>query len=277
MSGAKHDLVRHHLITVTSGKNPRRDSDRISIQDIWPENMNEFCVPIENTGHTDNIVDGAEEYGVSVPIGNTQDTQCSNRELQCSNRELGVPVVAQKKISLRRSQEEDPPIVPPGDTRLSTLDPISTKPRRKKPGTPTPETQEVLNYLNTVHGRQFEDTTEIQSLLNKGKSIADCKRLIDWLWAIDRLENPEGYEKYANNVSPFRPKNFDRLSDRARRWDEQGRPPHASRGARASPDPNGFISQKGYRTAQNSQRIMEDIAHARERQPDIFRASDRNE
>ena len=111
VSGAKHDLVRHHLITVTSGKNPRRDSDRISIQDIWPENMNEFCVPIENTGHTDNIVDGAEEYGVSVPIGNTQDTQCSNRELQCSNRELGVPVVAQKKISLRRSHEEENPFV----------------------------------------------------------------------------------------------------------------------------------------------------------------------
>ena len=54
-----------------------------------------------------------------------------------------------------------------------------------------------------------------------GVSTDDCKLVIDWLFHVERLQNPEGYQKYADNVTPFRPLNFDRNREKARRWRAQ--------------------------------------------------------
>jgi hypothetical protein len=106
--------------------------------------------------------------------------------------------------------------------------PVSVRPQRAAtpPRGQTPA-EEVLAYMNTVHGRQFQDTTQIAKLLARGATVEECYLVIDWSFAIDRLESPTGYEKYFNTTSPFRFANFDRLLDRARRWDAAGRPSHA--------------------------------------------------
>ena len=88
---------------------------------------------------------------------------------------------------------------------------------------------EVLAYLNTIHGRTFQNSTQIQALLRTGVTIENCKLVIDWLYAVERIENPDGYEKYGNNVTPFRPMNFDRNLDRARRWKQHGQTPTITR------------------------------------------------
>lgn len=78
--------------------------------------------------------------------------------------------------------------------------------------------EEVLAYLNEIQGRNLSRSTQIRALLGTGVSVEDCKLVIDWLYHVERLSNPEGYEKYANNVTPFRPDNFDVNRDKARRW-----------------------------------------------------------
>jgi hypothetical protein len=80
------------------------------------------------------------------------------------------------------------------------------------------DAHEVLAYFNTVHQRDMRRDTFIQALLATGVTVDNCKLVIDWLYAVERVENPEGYDKYVNNVTPFRPDNFDRHLDRARRW-----------------------------------------------------------
>ena len=82
---------------------------------------------------------------------------------------------------------------------------------------------EVLAYLNTIHGHTFQNSTQIQTLLRirPGVTIEDCKLVIDWLYAVERIDNPGGYERYGNNVTPFRPQNFDINLNRARHWKQQ--------------------------------------------------------
>jgi hypothetical protein len=46
----------------------------------------------------------------------------------------------------------------------------------------------VLAYMNTVHGRQFRDTTQIAKLLGRGATVEECYLVIYWSFAIDRLE-----------------------------------------------------------------------------------------
>jgi hypothetical protein len=112
--------------------------------------------------------------------------------------------------------------------RVSQAQPRAHARTRTQKTAPSPAlldtAQHVLTYLNEVHGRHLSNTDQIATLLRRGVTVAQCELMIDWAYAIERCENPEGHEKYFNSVSPFRPLNFDRFLDRATRWDAAGRP-----------------------------------------------------
>ena len=150
-----------------------------------------------------------------------QQQPCSPQQQGSSSGQQGVVADSNKgsspqqhkgfslKDSHLKEEKKDPLIVPP-------------LPQKSRKPTPTnSDAQTVLDYLNTTHHRTFQTSTQIQALLRTGVTVDDCKLVIDWLFAVERLENPDGYEKYGNNVTPFRPQNFDRNLDRARRWKQQ--------------------------------------------------------
>ena len=209
VSRARKELSTANLIRITQPKHKNREPEQIRIVDIWPVNMQEFGVSLGNTSHDNINAENTEEHHSGVPLGNSG-VPLGNSGVPLGNS--GVPDMTTKKISLRRSLEEekkDPLIVPP-------------LPQKSRKLTPTnPDAQIVLDYLNTTHRRTFQNSTQIQTLLRTGVSVDDCKLVIDWLYAVERLENPDGYEKYGNNVTPFRPMNFDRNLDRAMRWKQQ--------------------------------------------------------
>ena len=140
----------------------------------------------------------------------------------------------------------------------------STQQRRSRPDTILARraANEVLQYLNAVHQRTFEITTEIEAILRRGKTQEQCRLVIDWLWAVDRLENAEGYERHFNSVMPFRPKNWDRLYDRAVRWQTTGR---------ASPATPGVdLTAKEMRTVMNAVAVAKEIMDGPRGQPPIL-------
>ena len=150
-------------------------------------------------------------------VGSAPQAQPSAPQAQgvVPHRHKGSAPQAHKGSSLKDSQLKDKktPLPPTGET---------SRKRSRQKTLPTIEDVEVLAYLNTTHTRQFTDTTQIHTLLSThGKAVSDCKLVIDWLFAVERVENPDGYERYMNNVTPFRPLNFDRYLDRARRWAER--------------------------------------------------------
>lgn len=107
---AKQELAQARLITLTHGKNPRRDTDRMRIKDIWLANMQEFSVHSMNTDEEDFPVAVATEEDLSVhpmntemPQGSPEGPQCSPDGPQCSPHELG-----DHPMNTRRSPEEDP-------------------------------------------------------------------------------------------------------------------------------------------------------------------------
>lgn len=101
---------------------------------------------------------------------------------------------------------QDPPLAPPRGKH----------PRKKAP--PSPEAREVLAYLCTQTGRAFQFCTQIDTLLRTGVSVEDCKLVIDFGVAVLQQEWGDKYERYFDNVTPFRPLNFDRYHARALQW-----------------------------------------------------------
>lgn len=71
----------------------------------------------------------------------------------------------------------------------------------------SPEAGEVLSYLNQKTGKQYRNIKHIEARFNEGRTIEDCKRVIDTK-IIDPyfIANP----KYLNPETLFRPGNFDR-------------------------------------------------------------------
>jgi X-X-X-Leu-X-X-Gly heptad repeat protein len=133
----------------------------------------------------------------------------------------GVHQTARKKIPLRRSPEEEerdfPPKAPQGAHG------------RKKPQQVTPEAEGILHYLNQTNHRHYENAQQIQTLLNSGVSVDDCGLVIDFGLAVLRDERPEWYQQYWDNVTPFRPVNFDKYRARAREWDQARRQPQRAK------------------------------------------------
>lgn len=102
------------------------------------------------------------------------------------------------------------------------LNPPPLPPRGAKKQKFVQEAQELLTYFNTVHSRGFQNSDQIRTLLISGISVDECKMVIDWLFQYVRIHQPEAYEKFADNVIPFRPKNFDRNRERALTWLQRG-------------------------------------------------------
>lgn len=72
VSVAKNELVAQKLIRVVHGKNPRRHADHIRLVDLWPENMQEFSVPLANTDDESISLETSEDKLASVPLANTE-------------------------------------------------------------------------------------------------------------------------------------------------------------------------------------------------------------
>jgi hypothetical protein len=85
----------------------------------------------------------------------------------------------------------------------------------------------VLAHLNRIHGTRYRESTYILRLLCTGVSVADCFLMIEWSYHINRMERPEQYKQYFSNKSPFIPENFDIWMQRARDWEDAGRPDYA--------------------------------------------------
>lgn len=68
------------------------------------------------------------------------------------------------------------------------------------------DAKKVLDYLNSIHNRNFRDTTHIKARLRQGYSIDDCKKVIDNKKADPYfIENPQ----YLRPTTLFCPKHFD--------------------------------------------------------------------
>lgn len=105
----------------------------------------------------------------------------------------------------------------PETTQETNKDPSIISPPKKKQNISEDATN-LLGYFNLVHGSRYSNASQIQTMLNAGATVEDCKLVIDWLYHVDRLENPQGYAKYCDTITPFRPQNFDRDREKARRW-----------------------------------------------------------
>jgi hypothetical protein len=219
IASAKLELIHAGLIMLITKRDGYHDTDKIRIVDIWPENMEEFasrCSPDEQPIGSCSLPElscSPDEQQVTPEKSTNPNSGCSLPELSCSPGE-------QKKIPIRRrSSEKDknPPISPQ-----------PTAARRKD--TLTTQAKEVLDYFNQVHERNLGRADQIKTLLETGVSVEDCRLVIDWLYQVERLTNQDGYHKYVDNVTPFRPMNFDRHLDKATRWKNGVRTQRPSRG-----------------------------------------------
>ena len=100
VSHAKRELVHAGLITITKGKNPFRDSDTIRIRDIWLQNMQEWkSSPHEDYDNNSTLLQEMND-NLSLHHMKHDVAESSPHEDQSSPHET-------KKISLRRSLEEE--------------------------------------------------------------------------------------------------------------------------------------------------------------------------
>jgi hypothetical protein len=164
-------------------------------------------------------------------------------------------------------QEQDLSYTPPTPSQGESAEEAPKK-REGSSKVVTAKAQAILAYFNEVHRREYENTTTIQALLTSKKlsepTLDDCKLVIDYLYHVERIINPEGYEKYCNVTTPFRPENFDRNRGKARVWEKQGRrPPNhlpfsPVNGAPANPL---GLNAKEIATLQVTHELMEEAKH----------------
>lgn len=97
-------------------------------------------------------------------------------------------------------------------TEDRTEDGTGTRMIRMKRNNISPETGEVLSYLNQKTGKQYRNAKLIQARLNEGRTVDDCKRVINVKIADPYfIQNP----KFLNPETLFRPSNFDRYLNEA--------------------------------------------------------------
>lgn len=110
-------------------------------------------------------------------------------------------------------ESQIPPVAPPPGTP-----PVSGKARS------TPAALQVLEHLNALTGCRYTSTQQVQVVLTQGATVAQCCLVLDWLHVVRRARDPEWCEQYLNNVTPFRPANFDKYRAPAEQWAAAGRP-----------------------------------------------------
>lgn len=75
--------------------------------------------------------------------------------------------------------------------------------------------QSVLDHLNTVTGHSFKTVTHIEACLNRGITVEECIKVIDWWHTVRRKDQPELVHKYLDYETPFRPTKFDKYLQQA--------------------------------------------------------------
>jgi uncharacterized phage protein (TIGR02220 family) len=81
-------------------------------------------------------------------------------------------------------------------------------------GIPTPDLIAIIDHLNQVTGKRHshdKGNAMIEGALKRGATVAECKQVIDHLWA---TWSPE-WRQRIDKTTPFRPANFDRYLDEA--------------------------------------------------------------
>jgi hypothetical protein len=233
VSAAKQELLRHGLISIKPGRNPRRNPDVVRIKNIWIANFEEFSVQDMNSVQ-DNEPGASQGDDVgSVQGMNSRDTECSGYEHSVQDMNTSVHHMNQRRsLEEDPSKKETPPIVPPGDMAME--EPKGTAKAKAKESTGkvmTAQAVHILEYMNRVHGRTLENVSQIIALLKSKEFVRpitmdDCKLVIDWLQEVERVEDPEAYRKWVNSITPFKPKVFERHLDKARQWHKGGRGQH---------------------------------------------------
>lgn len=144
-------------------------------------------------------------------------TQCHNEVTiqsrriarECKSRVLARERKRNERI--RKEYKEDvtqqSPVCPPSTSFSSSIS-LSKKKKNKKEI--SPEAQEILDYLNSVSGKKFTTIGLIQERLNEGRTIEECKKVIDIKWKDEKFD-----KVYFDHTTLFRPLNFDRYLNQA--------------------------------------------------------------
>jgi uncharacterized phage protein (TIGR02220 family) len=91
-------------------------------------------------------------------------------------------------------------------TEDRTEDGTGTIMKRIRRNNISPKAEEVISYLNQKTGKQYKNTKFIQARLNEGRTVDDCKRVINVKIADPYfIQNP----KFLNPETLFRPNHFD--------------------------------------------------------------------
>ncbi|MFH1230958.1 MAG: conserved phage C-terminal domain-containing protein, partial [Planctomycetota bacterium] len=126
--------------------------------------------------------------------------------LSLTSRARTLEVEVEVEVEVEREKENTlPPISPvPGDIIVEPPKPTQRK-TYHKPKEISPEAQEVLDYLNKVSGKNFTVCGNIQARLNDGRTIEECKKVIDIKWADIDFD-----KKYFNQDTLFWKSKFDK-------------------------------------------------------------------
>jgi Helix-turn-helix domain len=187
------------------------------------------------------------QHGVSVSEtprhdGVSQPVQHVSQPVQHVSQLVNEGVSPTETFKDLREQEEQrkelsplPPLMentaPPGPSMHDGTPPLDVPPKRKAERSGKivqAKAKAILDYFNAVHGHAYENASVIEALLRSPKlrepTLEDCKLVIDYLYAVERIEDPDAYKKYVTHTTPFRPETFERHRERARQWEAQGRP-----------------------------------------------------
>lgn len=126
-----------------------------------------------------------------------------------------------------KNREKIPPLPPSQESRGDEQEPhqvSSSKTKRtKKPKTTDERALRILSHLNAITGREYRDTSQIETALKAGQTEDDCLVVLDWLHEVRRRREPDWCEKYLDNTTPFRQSHFDKFRAAATQWHAQGR------------------------------------------------------
>ena len=169
------------------------------------------------------------------------------------------PIFPQPEI-LNTNMSSPEPDAPPND--------IEQKPplKRKRQKQSSADALAVLTHLNTTQGRSYRNATQIDALLGTGVSIDECRLVIDFGYAILRNERSDWYMQYFDNVTPFRPANFDKYLQRANEWSRNNREPSTPTNRRSA---TYGLTDKEYNTVANAAELAQELLNDQGRYPTI--------
>ncbi len=161
----------------------------------------------------DKILSTLRKYGLLTDEGRPKDfqewqdkAQRASRNKRYHNKKVSPPISDGRKTVVRLSDT---------DTETNT----ETK-KHKRSGKPSRvsfknEAKEVLEYLNSVNGRNQTYTKEIESCFKRENcTVQDCKEVIDFKWK--EWGHKDEMAARVDATTLFRASNFQRYLDEAR-------------------------------------------------------------